>query len=82
MKQGQDHVHSLLETNVGVGLVRHHRRTGRARKYHAVLCGLRPASDTARARQRRGDSGREPQAVGGAGAGGGGVSERLDAPEK
>ena len=63
-----------LEADAGVGRVRHHRRTGRARGDRAVLHDPRPAADAARARHRRGDPGREAGAGGDAGAGAGAVS--------
>jgi site-specific DNA recombinase len=47
-----------VEADAGVGRVRHHRRTGRARGDRALLHDPRPAADAARARHRRGDPGR------------------------
>ena len=60
-----------LEADAGVGRVRHHRRTGRARGDRAVLHDPCPAPDAARARHRRGDPGRQAGAGGDAGAGAG-----------
>lgn len=63
-----------VEEDAGVGRVRHHCRTGRARGDRTVLHDARPAPHAARAPHRRGDPGREAGAGGDLGAVSGGVS--------
>jgi hypothetical protein len=68
-----------LEEDAGVGRVRHHRRTGRARRDRALIHDPRSASDPARARNRRGDPGRAAGTGGDAGAGAEAVPRGLGA---
>lgn len=68
-----------LEANSGIGRVRHHRRTGRARGDSTLLHDPRPASDPALARDSRGDPRRESTRRD-AGARAGAVSGGVGAP--